>query len=271
MPTSQHTDTTSRKPASAKGAGAAAFSRGIRVLEEIVASGPLRFAELEERLQLPKASLHRALGDLIQERLVNFDERSMTYSSGFRILELANHVWSRSDIRSLARDQLEWLSEQSGETAQLAVLADTHAVYIDTVESTHNVRMSVSVGNKVPVYCSGTGKVLLAWQNQAEQKSTLGRISFAEYTPATITRPDKLMSELKKIRSAGYARDDEEHYAGIFCLAVPILDRSGDAVAAISITAPTFRVKKTDIERWQSWLLTAAEMVSGRLAPMSRE
>ena len=241
------------------------------VLDAIVASGPLRFSELEESLQLPKASLHRALNDLTQERLVRFCDRSLTYSSGFRILELANHVWSRSDIRSLARDQLEKLSELSGETAQLAVMADLHAVLIDTVESTNNVRMSMSVGTKVPVYCSGIGKALLAWCDYSEQKSIAARISYAEFTPSTITKPAKLMAELKQIKRSGFACEDEEHYAGICSIAAPILDRSGDAVAALSITAPTFRVEKTELDRWQRWLVAASEAVSKRLAPMSRE
>lgn len=262
---------TSKNASSRNTTASGAFSRGILVLDAIVASGPLRFSELEESLQLPKASLHRALNDLIQERLIRFCDRSLTYSSGFRILELANHVWSRSDLRSLARDQLENLSQISGETAQLAVMADLHAVLIDTVESTNNVRMSMSVGTKVPVYCSGIGKVLLAWSDHAEQKSILERLSFVEFTPSTITKPTKLIAELKLIKQSGYACEDEEHYAGICSIAAPILDRSGDAVAALSITAPTFRVEEKDLDRWQRWLASAAETVSDRLAPMTRE
>jgi len=262
---------TGEKNAGSKTSATGAFARGIAVLDEIVAHGPLRFAELEEALSVPKASLHRALNDLILERLIQFDDHTLTYSSGFRILELANHVWSRSDIRSLARDQLESLSELSGETAQLAVMADTHAVYIDTVESNNNVRMSINIGSKIPVYCSGTGKVLLAWLSRAEQKAIVDRLSFVEFTPSTITRPAKLAAELKKIRQSGFACDNEEHYAGICCVAAPIVNRSNEAVAAVSITAPTFRIETQQLEQWQAWVMAAAQTISGRLAPVARE
>lgn len=253
-----------------KNVASSGFTRAIQLLDVITSDGPLRFAELEERLSLPKASLHRALNDLILERLVNFDDRSLTYSAGFRILELANRVWARSDIRSLARDQLTLLCEQSGETVQLAVLADTHAVYIDSVESTNNVRMSMSVGTKVPVYCTGTGKVLLAWCHPQEQQDIISRISFAEFTTNTITQPESLQQELKSIRDNGYAEDNEEHFTGIRCVAAPIIDRAGQAVAAISITAPTFRVEESNFNQWRELLLTSVQEISSRLAPVTR-
>ena len=169
------------------------------MLEEIAAHGPLRFAELQDRLSLPKASLNRALTDLQLERMIVFDERSLTYRSGFRVLEIANQIWSRSDLRSIARDQLENLCAMSNETIQLSVLADTHAVYLDSVESSNNVRMSMNYGTKVPVYCTGAGKSLLAWCPVQEQREIISRISFAVYTPNTITDPDQLMKELATI------------------------------------------------------------------------
>ena len=261
---------TTNKTAGNRPVASSGFARAVQLLDVITTDGPIRFAELEEKLSLPKASLHRALNDLILERLVNFDDRSLTYTAGFRILELANRVWARSDIRSLARDQLSWLCEQSGETVQLAVLADTHAVYIDSVESTNNVRMSMSVGTKVPVYCTGTGKVLLAWCEQAEQQDIISRISFAEFTTSTRTKPESLRHDLKIIRQQGYAEDNEEHFTGIRCVAAPIVDNAGQAIAAISITAPTFRVEESAFIQWRELLLQSVQEISSRLAPVTR-
>ena len=118
------------KSVAKKTSASSGFTRAIRLLEEIAAHGPLRFAELQDRLSLPKATLNRALTDLQLERMIVFDERSLTYSSGFRVLEIANQIWSRSDLRSIARDKLETLCAMSNETVQLSVLADTHAVYL---------------------------------------------------------------------------------------------------------------------------------------------
>lgn len=268
---SQHAGgATASEPGSSAKGRLGGFSRAIRLLDEITVYGPLRFSELEERLELPKATLHRALNDLILERLITFDERSLNYSAGFRILELANQVWARSDIRSLARDQLENLCDLCNETVQLSVMADLHTVYIDSVESSNNVRMSMSVGNKVPIYCSGPGKLLLAWCPLDEQKGIIERLSFAEFTLNTITQPDTLLATLKDIRQQGYAHEDEEHFAGIRAVAAPIVDRGGRAVAAISITAPTFRIEPQRFDLWREALVKAAADVSERLAPATR-
>ncbi len=246
------------------------FSRAIRLLDEITAHGPLRFAELEERLELPKATLHRALNDLIIERLIRFDERSLNYSAGFRVLELANQIWAKSDIRTLARDQLEKLCEISNETVQLSVLADLHTVCIDSIESNNTIRMSMNVGNKVPVYCSAPGKALLAGCTYDEQKSIIGRLPFAEFTSNTITDKKLLLKELETVNSSGVATENEEHFLGINAIAANIVDNAGLAVAAISITAPTFRANDAQFEKWKKALRLSVAGISSRLAPVTR-
>ena len=243
------------------------IARAIQLLDLIVSDGPCRFAELEEKSGLPKASLHRLLNELHEQRLVQLDERLMTWAAGYRILELANRIWTRSDIRILARDQLIALNALSGETVQLAVLADTHVVVIDHVESTRSVRHSISVGSRAPVYCTGIGKVLLAWCDDARQRDIIGRISFARLTPNTITRQPLLERELNATSKRGYAVDAEGYFLGTRCIAAPVVDASGQAIAGISITAPTFRTDQEDLDAWRESLMSAAAEVSRRLAP----
>ena len=242
-------------------------SRAIRVLDLVIGEGPLRFAELEELSGIPKATLHRLLADLAEERLVTMDERALTWSAGFRVLEMANRIWTRSDMRHLARDQLLALAATSGETVQIAVLADTHVVVIDHVESTESVRHSTTVGNRSPVYCNGIGKVLLAWCDAEQQRDILKRTSFARTTPNTITDPVALRRELAHVSERGYAIDDEEHFVGIRCIAAPVVDVDGRAIAGVSITAPCFRVDAAMLESWRVPLIAAAAEISRRLAP----
>lgn len=243
------------------------LGRAVRLLDLIVAKGPLRFAQIEELADIPKASLHRILNELAEERLVQFDERVLTWSAGYRILEMANRIWTRSDIRVLARDQLLALHALSGESVQIAVLADTHGVVIDHVESTRSVRHSINAGNREPVYCTGTGKVLLAWCDEAQRDGIISRISFVRFTPNTITDTDALTSELSLISKRGYAIDAEERFLGTCCIAAPVVDATGQAVAGISITAPAFRTSAADLECWRDSLIAAAAEVSRRLAP----
>jgi len=243
------------------------LGRAIMLLDLIVAEGPLRFAQIEEIAGIPKATLHRLLNELAEERLVQFDERVLTWSAGYRILEMANRIWTRSDIRVLARDQLLALNALSGESVQIAVLADTHGVVIDHVESTRSVRHSINVGNREPVYCTGSGKVLLAWCDEAQRKSIISRISFARFTPNTITDKNALARELSSISKRGYAIDAEERFLGTTCIAAPVVDATGQAVAGLSITAPAFRTSTEDLENWRDSLIAAAAEVSRRLAP----
>ena len=242
-------------------------ARAIGLLDLIVAEGPLRFAQIEERAQIPKATLHRLLNDLAEERLVQYDERVLTWNAGYRILEMANRIWTRSDIRVLARDQLLALNALSGESVQIAVLADTHGVVIDHVESNRSVRHSINVGNREPVYCTGTGKVLLAWCEAEQRKNIISRISFVRFTPNTITDKKALAQELELISERGYAIDAEERFLGTCCIAAPVVDATGQAVAGISITAPAFRTSADDLENWRVALVAAAAEVSRRLAP----
>lgn len=246
---------------------ASGLVRAIGLLDLLVAEGPLRFAEIEERSGLPKATLHRLLNELVDERFVLVDERALTYSAGYRILEMANRVWTRSDIRVLARDQLLALNALSGETVQIAVHADTHVVVIDHVESSQSVRLSISVGNKAPVYCSGTGKVMLAWCDAEQRESIFSRISFARYTSNTLTSLPELRKDLAQISEQGFALDLGEHFLGTNCIAAPIVDHAGQAIAGISITAPSFRVSVDELVQWKEPLIAAAAEVSRRLAP----
>lgn len=244
-----------------------AVLRAVRLLDVVVAEGPLRFAQLEDFSGYPKSTLHRLLNELAEERLVQFDERSSTWAAGYRILEMANRIWTRSDIRVLARDQLIALNALSGETVQIAVLADTHVVVIDHVESTRSVRHSISVGNREPVYCTGIGKVLLAWCDDKQRKDIISRISFARLTPNSITDKAALLQELSVISQQGYAIDAEERFLGTRCIAAPVVDSTGQAIAGLSITAPAFRTTESDLEHWRESLIVAAAEVSRRLAP----
>ena len=261
--------TSRERPQAADGEArpAGAVVRAVRLLDLIVAEGPLRFAELEERSALPKATLHRLLNDLADERLARFDERASSWTAGYRILEMANRIWTRSDIRVLSRDQLIALNVLSGETVQVSVLADTHAVVIDHVESRRSVRHSSGIGSRAPLYCTGAGKVLLAWCDERQRRGILERTSFARRTPNTITARVALERELAAVSKRGYAIDAEEHFLGTCCIAAPVVDAAGQAIAGISITAPTFRTTGDELAAWSEPLVAAAAEVSRRLAP----
>lgn len=244
------------------------LTRGLMVLSAIADSkAPMRFADLQATLELPKATLHRILGSLLQNGMVRLDESNQAYLVSYRLLELANKAWRQSDVRELAYSSMLDLAEVTNESVQLAVLVDTNAVYLSQVESQQSVRYTVGVGDKSPVYCSGVGKALIAAMPEAKRTEIVEAIEFKRYTQQTITSPLLLLNQLREIQQLGYAIDTEEHQHGIRCVASAILDSTGMPVAAISVTAPTFRVTDNDLEDWGKRIKNAAETISQRLQP----
>jgi len=247
------------------------LTRGLMVVSEIADSRvPLRFADLQAALDVPKATLNRILGSLQTEGMVRFNESSQTYSVGYRLLELANMAWKQSDVRELAYPSMLDLAEVTGESVQLAVMVDSNAVYLSQVESEQSVRYSVSVGDKSPIYCSGVGKAILAAMPLEQQQAFVGSLEFKRYTQQTITSPVLLLRELKEIAKCGIASDIEEHQHGIRCVAAAIVDTAGLPVAAISVTAPTFRVTDSDFDDWGKRVAKAAQVIAQRLQPETK-
>ena len=139
------------------GSKSGSIGRAVRLLDLVTSDGPLRFAELKELSQIPKATLHRLINELAQERMVQYATRAMTWSAGYRVLEMANRIWTRSDIRMLTTDQLLALNALSGETVQLAVLADSQC---DCYRSCRKHPKCSTLSNTVRVgrlACAGKG------------------------------------------------------------------------------------------------------------------
>lgn len=96
----------------------------------------------------------------------------------------------------------------------------------------------------------------------------LARCAITRFTPQTITDRDQILANLAQVRECGVGIDDEEHFAGIVAVAAPLLDYRGAPVAAIGLSAPSFRVKAEQLEQWKIKIIEAASKASRRLPPM---
>ena len=241
-------------------------ARAFHLLELLASEGPLRFTELKRKTSLPKGTLHRLLNALAGERVVRFDERTASWAAEHRILEMASRVWVGSDIRRASCDQLVALNALTGETVEVSVLAGVHALVIDYVESRQSVRHSSGVGRRSELCRSGPGKVLLAGCDERQRQDILERTFFARRTPGTIAAHTKLEIELVAISERGYATTLGERPSGTCCIAAPVLDALGRAIASISITAPLFRAGPKALASWRAPLVAATAEVGHRLA-----
>src|SRR6202035_763349 len=123
---------------------------------------------------------------------------------------------------------MQWLVEITRCTAQLAVLADDQAMYIQKVEGPGLIQFDSYIGKRTNLHCTGVRKVLLAYA--VEQEHLLNRKSFARYTQRTITSPAALRKELIRVRQRGYAVDDEEEELEVRCIAAPVFNQSGECM-----------------------------------------
>lgn len=210
---------------------------------------PLRFADLARQLEQPKGTLHRQLSNLVEEGLVEARQNG-TYGLGVRLLKLAARSWSDSQFRLIAEPHLMQLHQDTGETVHLGILQGVEVIYLDKVESKMSVRMHSQIGNASPCYCTGVGKAALS-ALPLEKAETLARqIDFKRYTPHTLVSAETLMDELNTIRTTGISYDSEEHETGIHCIASPIYSTDRTLVAGLSVTAPTYRVNREQLDGW---------------------
>lgn len=216
-----------------------ATSRTIHIIELLARRAPLGVRDIARELDLPLGSTHRILTDLDAEEIVERNDRG-EWELSYRLLQIVGIHLDKLSLPRLARPHLEQLAADTHETAFLAVPSKGEIVHLDKVEvDTHEtdmqLRLSIELGARRPMYCTGLGKAILAFLPPAQQEQYLPSGPFPRYTPNTITDPEELKLELQRTRERGYATDREETIVGMQCIAVPILNHLQQPVAAISI------------------------------------
>ncbi|MEM6712039.1 MAG: IclR family transcriptional regulator [Pseudomonadota bacterium] len=199
---------------------------------------PLRFSDLNERLPFPKATLHRMLKSLVDERMLTHHDGLGTYELGPRLMRLAHAAWACGSLGDAARPLLDTLHADLGKTIHLAQLDNGQVLYIDKRVGNRGLAMFSRPGKVGPAYCTGVGKAMMAYLPETSLDACLQRQTFHRFTPKTLTSKESLLSALETIRDRGHAFDEEEHEPGIICIAVPILAADGALFGALSATTP---------------------------------
>lgn len=219
------------------------LTRALTLLRHMAASADgLSLTELSEASGLPPSTTHRLLTTLEAERFVRPDPQGGVWRVGVAAFMVGSAFARSRDKLSVARPYLRRLMEMSGETSNLFVESDGEAICIGQIESRHAMRAITGVGGRVALHCSGAGKALLAHIDRERRARALAAIPLAAVTESTITRREKLDAALTEVRALGYAVDNEEHALGLRCVAAPVFDEHGQAVAAMSISGPSARI-----------------------------
>jgi DNA-binding IclR family transcriptional regulator len=234
------------------------------ILEILANNNGFTLQEISQRTSIPKTTVFRILYTLEQEGVI--EKKDDKYTIGFRVIKFGMVALSKMELRNIAIPLLYELSIKLGETSHLAVLSDRKSLIVEVCDSPHPVKISSRPGTLVSLNCSATGKVLLAFAIGFKNiDEYFKEMKLEKRTENTITSISALKKEIQKILDQGFAVDNEEYYENVRCVAAPIKNAFGNTVAAIGITATTFRFKPEMIQSASTEVLRAASEISKKL------
>lgn len=216
-------------------------AHAVRLLRLLTQRGPLGVTTIAKELEMGTSTTHRLLSTLVNEGVVARRPNGRAYS----LVEGVTVAPARADldrVLAVAPPIMEHLRDTSQETAHVAVLSGTSIVYAASVESHQMMRVTSRVGEKAPAHLSAAGKVLLAQRPAAELQSLYGAEELERRTPHSIGSGPELRDELVRVRRNGYARNISESEIGMYALAVPIIDHTGQALCSLTVSGPEIRI-----------------------------
>lgn len=260
-----------------------AVIKTMKILECLSSERSLGITELTGRVSaqlelipMDKSTVYRFLVSLMDLGFVYQDPQTERYGLTLKLFEIGMSVLERLELWREAEPVVKEIARVTGETVHLATLDEDDLVYLGKVESMRTLRVSMMsrVGRSAPAYCTGIGKILLAYLPRKQLDYILKKEKPIRYTDKTIVRRADLDRELSLIREKGYAIDNEEHEAGVRCVAAPVRNNDSVVCGAVSVSVPTVRLPDKEIPRYRDIIVQAAEEISRRMGyrtPQSTE
>lgn len=238
--------------------------RALTILELLEREGWMGVTRLARELDIHKSTAFRLLATLEQRGLVEQHVETQKYRLGFALVRLAGAVRAGLDLTRSARPVCEWLSEQTGETVNIAVLEGGEVVNIDQVNLSSSVVSVDWLGRRTGVHATSTGKVFLAFLPERLRNEIL-RTSLTRLTPYTVTDPRELQRQLDVIRGRGFSYTEQELELGLNAVAAPIHGADGSVLATICVSGPVFRLTTERVDDVGALAVDAAQQISRRL------
>lgn len=240
-----------------------ALGKGIAVIEAVIDQPQaVGLPDLAARLKLPRQTVHRVLGHLQNDGLLLRDPERERYSVGPRLSSLALAVLQSHNQGAPVRNVMQQLVDELRETCNLGVLDGLDYVYVERIECEWSLRIHLEAGFRVPAHCVAGGKVMLAHLLPEQRKRLLRSRKLEARTKRTITRVSALEAEFTKIRSRGFATNNQENFDGIVAAAVPITDANGRVLAALTVHGPLPRLTLKACEAHVPRMRRAAERIA---------
>ncbi|MCX2695793.1 MULTISPECIES: IclR family transcriptional regulator [Ochrobactrum] len=224
------------------------LDRSLKLLALIAENDGSTLTDLAEASQMAPSTVHRLLSSLANHGMVSHDLESGDWSIGVKAFEIGNAFRRFRKLGTLARPYLKQLMEASGETANIGIEDGGDVVFISQIESHAPMRAFFRPGRRGPIHASGIGKAVLSTWSDTQIARTLSGKTLERFTEGTLDTLPALLKDIQVIRARGWSIDDEEHTLGMCCIAAPIFNEYGEAIAGISISGPAVRLPKKRLE-----------------------
>jgi DNA-binding IclR family transcriptional regulator len=202
---------------------------------------PISLERITRSVGMAKTTVHRLLYSLKKLGYLDQHENG-NYSLSYKFYQIGRNGLPYRHLTALAKPILDKLATRTGESAHIGVLDNGFVLFVAATPSQHAYRCSAEVGECNFAHSTALGKSILAFLEPSELESVIALRGLPKLTALTISDTSQLALELGKVRNQGYAINNNENIEGVTCIAAPILDNNGRAVAALSISGPSSRM-----------------------------
>ena len=219
--------------------------------------------QVEEAADVPRTTAFRILKTLCSEGFAQ--KRGKLYFAGPGLIQIGLTSLKSLEIRTLSIPFLSKLAENTDFTAHLAIPGNWNSLILEVHDSPNPLRVASRSGTTVPLHCSSTGKVFLAFKFEDRLKDYFSSGTLRKYTDRTITDLPGMLNEIERIKADGIAVDRQEFHEGIWCAAAPVSDSSGQVTAAIGVTGPAVHADNKKKSEICKYVKETATRLSGEL------
>lgn len=220
----------------------------------------LGVTEIAQLMDTNKSAVYRMLATMEALNVIQQNPENGKYRLGLKLFELGQKVAINKNFIAKARPYMEDLVQRAGETAHLAIYQNQKVYFLDKVVGRHDLQINSQIGSEKPIYCTGLGKIMLAFA-EPDYIRVIKNLHIEAVTKNTITNKQQLIAEVEHIKQQGFALDMEENEIGLICVAVPVFNNRGKFIAAISTSGPSARFNEDEIQTYTGDLKQTAEQL----------
>lgn len=222
--------------------------KALKILECFTAEKPeLGITEISESLGLYKSNVHSVLSTFQKVGYIEKNHTTGKYRLGMKVLELSHVINGNNNFRKMLLPCMQTVSNVTNENVYLGMCKDDEVLYLDSCCPPNSALGRSIQGERIPLYCTGIGKAILAFLPQDKVNNILSS-KLKRFTENTIADKTILNRELETIRDNGYSIDNMEHEFGIKCVGMPIFDENSNVIAGIGVLGPSLRFNDHNTE-----------------------